>query len=437
MAVRLPKVLLIALLAAFLAVPFSSLAATPSVSTVLRHLGGDTFEPTLGAAPNGDLFYSMNQGSGVAIGFATGVWKSTNDGASWTDVTPKIAGVHMAPETYDPYVYVDPTTGRVFQFAMFPILTCSIMSWSDNGGSSWTTNPHGCGESGVWDHQTIVAAAPRSPTVTVGYPNVLVECVNALIDASCARSLDGGLSWVDTAPAATPVQVGTCDTSLHGHLKTSADGVLYLPANLCGKAVVSVSTDSGLTWTLHTVSGLATASGPDPTVAVDAAGTAYYAFIDDWGHVMLSTSNDQGATWTPAVQASPAGVTANLPALAAGKAGNVALAYVGTSTLPNGYHSTRTQLQASTWGAYVTVTTDGTATFSTSVASGTDPIERGQCGPGRCGAQVDFIDVVIAPNGEAQASFVDGCEGSCATGAATKDNATEAVIVTVTSPLLR
>jgi hypothetical protein len=40
-----------------------------------------------------------------------------------------------------------------------------------------------------------------------------------------------------------------------------------------------------------------------------------------------------------------------------------------------------------------------------------DPIVVGGCGPGRCSALVDFIDVEISPRGEAWGAFVDGVRG--------------------------
>ena len=43
-----------------------------------------------------------------------------------------------------------------------------------------------------------------------------------------------------------------------------------------------------------------------------------------------------------------------------------------------------------------------------------DPLIRGQCGPGRCAAVYDFIDIVIGPDGTPWAALVDGCISICA-----------------------
>ena len=417
-------------------------AATPGLTTTLRYLGGETFEPTLGVDAQGNLFYSMTPAAGIALGYGTGVWRSTDGGSTWTDVSPRIAGMPTPPETYDPYVYVDPATGRVFQFAMFPLLTCSIMSWSDDDGATWTTNPRGCGATGVWDHQSMVAAAPRG-TPTVDYASVLVQCVNAGAGASCARSLDGGFTWTSTAPASW----GEClPSGLHGHLKASTDGVIYLPIEPCQTSIVartrgfwvSVSHDAGLTWAERQVAIHSSQGFSDPTVAIDDAGSVYYAFIDAWGHAMLSVSHDEGRTWSAPVQASPNGVTAHLPALAAGKAGSMVLAYAGTPDMPDGYQSTKAQRDAAKWHAYVTASTDGAATFATAIGNPiSDPLVRGPCGPGRCPGMTDFIDVIVAPDGKAHAAFVDACTGTCGTGVNKRNNDSEAVLVTVTSPSFR
>jgi hypothetical protein len=70
-----------------------------------------------------------------------------------------------------------------------------------------------------------------------------------------------------------------------------------------------------------------------------------------------------------------------------------------------------------TWNGYVAVTTNALSHNPTFLAAPvndpSDPLERGVCGPLRCQAGYDFIDIVIAPDGVPYASFVDACAKTC------------------------
>ncbi|MGH9198105.1 MAG: hypothetical protein ACRD1T_20525, partial [Acidimicrobiia bacterium] len=78
--------------------------------------------------------------------------------------------------------------------------------------------------------------------------------------------------------------------------------------------------------------------------------------------------------------------------------------------------------ESATWNGYLMVTDNPLAKapifYSGTVNDPKDPFVAGRCGPGRCQAVYDFIDVVIGPDGTAWGAFVDGCPGgSCAGGA--------------------
>ncbi len=386
-------------------------------------VGTNTFEPTLGADGDGNLFYSVTPGAGVLIGFSAGTFKSTDFGRTWSDISPTLAGQDYPPETNDPYLYVDQSTGRVFQFHMSPILTCSMMAWTDDAGATWTNNPYGCGPTAVWDHQTMVAARPRLLT-TNGYPNVLHQCVNSVYAAMCSRSLNGGLTWSPGTPAyPNPGPQDTICGAQHGHLAAAPDGTLYLPTAHCGlRPTVFVSRDDGLTWEESRVAEVDVPLS-DPDVAVDRDGNVYVAFVDQTGNLFFSVSRDAGRSWGEPLAVAP-GITAGLPAVAAGDPGRAVIAFVGTDDLPQGYATPGYPENATgdiAWAPYLAVSVDllsPAPTFAVVDTADGDPISRGvECVADdfRCTVQVDFLDVTIAPDGRPYAAFVDGCYGACAT----------------------
>jgi hypothetical protein len=86
-----------------------------------------------------------------------------------------------------------------------------------------------------------------------------------------------------------------------------------------------------------------------------------------------------------------------------------------------------------TWSGYTTISAnalDKNPTFySAPVNAPSDPLKRGTCGPGRCGLTIlDFIDVVIAPDGEVWTAWVDACVMACAEKTGTQDSGSEAVV---------
>ena len=394
------------------------------VSGSLYSVNEKTFEPTMGAAPDGSLYFSTTPGRGVAAGFGAGISRSTDGGASWTDVSATVADRRMPLETNDPYIYVDPATGRIFEFHMAPILACATLSYSDDAGSTWTTNPVGCGPTGAWDHQTMVAATPRT-LATTGYPNILHQCVNAVYAEMCSRSLDGGLTWSPSTVAwpndkASPGLV--CGTQT-GHLQAAPDGTLYLPTSDCATfPTVAVSRDDGLTWERVKVADIAMPFD-DPAVAVDQSGNVYVAFSDELGQLWFSVSRDAGATYSPPVKAASNQVDAAKLAMTVGDDGKVAIAHVATGGIP-GQEAGKNDLDDPwfvRWGAFLTTSLDALSdapTFTSLEVTGTDPLFRNAkaCGGGaRCPYIVDFIEATVTPDGRPFGAFVDGCTEECAT----------------------
>lgn len=395
----------------------------------------EALEPTLGIDADGTIFYAAagyTQAGGALP--KTEIMRSENGGKSWVNSSPRIAGQDTQPISLDPYVWVDEDTGRVFTIDL--TLACAYMSFSDDKGESWITNPLTCGRP-VNDHQTLFSGPPVSTPMPV-YPNILYYCYNDVASSQCTKSIDGGVSFHNTgSPAFAGYEPGSEDAGfygqngfcggLHGHGAVGPDGSVYLPREYCGKTMLAISHDEGLTWSQVQVSNMRSPSqptegAPHPTVTVDDAGNIYYVFmgVDD-RLPRLTVSTDGGETWSQPVIASPPGLKeANLPQIDAEKPGKIALVYYGSknSNFPKCQPECEAKDYAkTTWNAYLTISTNALSsnpTFITGAASkDAEPLHRGRCGPGRCGWPYDFIDVEISPNGMAYAAFVDGCMSDC------------------------
>ncbi|MGH2805762.1 MAG: hypothetical protein ACRDKT_00655, partial [Actinomycetota bacterium] len=161
----------------------------------LYRVGLPSAEPTLGQTKNGDVFYVALQ-----TNTRVEVTRSRDQGKTWKIVSPKIGTRNAQLVSFDPYVYVDPWTDRVFTIDL--TVACAYLSYTDDHGDSWVTNPLACGRP-VNDHQTLFAGPPaQSPTV--GYNSIVYYCWNDVGSSSCAKSLDGGVTFHPTGSPAFP-----------------------------------------------------------------------------------------------------------------------------------------------------------------------------------------------------------------------------------------
>nr|MDQ3957763.1 glycoside hydrolase [Actinomycetota bacterium] len=241
-------------------------------------------------------------------------------------------------------------------------------------------------------------------------------CGQAIPSAICSKSLDGGRSFVSTgaAPFAEISDVLDCGR-LTGHGTVGPEGNVYLPT-ACDKPYLGVSTDEGATWSVVTVSEGGTNGDHEAAVGTDADGTVYYAWIGDDRLPYVSVSEDGGTSWSKPLAVAPRGVReTNIPALDVAPDGTVAVAYMGSTDAP----PDRKDYERATWSAYVTVTDDllrRRPVFHTAVyGNRADPLVMGECGPGRCLAVYDFIDVQFDSRGTVWAALVDGCRGHACT----------------------
>ena len=389
---------------------------TPVVYKTGFHAG----EPTIGFTADGSMFFAAANINAEPVPNQIDIIRSQDSGRTWDSVNPMVGPQKSHPVTLDPYLYVDEAEGANRVFSIDLTVACSDLSYSDDDGETWTTNPMACGVP-INDHQTLFSGPP-STSLTVGYPNVVYYCFNDIASSSCSKSLDGGVTF---SPAGTPPYEGSngggiCG-GLNGHGTVGPDGTVYLPREYCGAPMLAISHDEGATWTQVDVSGgkKGHVDGPDPSVKTDSEGNLYYVWIADNRLPYLVTSTDGGKTWSkPLMVAAPHVKEANLPTIDVGAKGKVAITYMGSTNSQGKPWNNSAKLAATTWNGYITMSTNvlkkNPVFYSASVNDPRDPIQRGRCGPGRCGSVFDFIDINISPDGEPFASFVDACIKECA-----------------------
>lgn len=375
----------------------------------MYRLGHGAGEPTLGITGQGNIFVTASAGCVTRCFGSTemartvtpgerAVFTSPDEGQTWVDVTPK-AGDEVPTHvlSMDPYLYVDERTSRVFNIDL--TVACSILSYSDDLGKTWISNPWACGEP-VNDHQTVFAGPPVS-SQPIGYENLVYYCFNHPAFTKCAKSLDGGITWIPTTNV-IPECSGT-----NGHGIVGKDGTVYLPLrSSCDSApMLFISQDEGDTWeVVRTAKHEASMSG-DPSVALDEDGNLYYLFVDSATHLpFLTVSKDEGRTWTNPIQVAAPGVTeSSLATLDVGDPGKIAIAYYGRT-------------EPGRWNGYLAIgralLSKAPFFYSAPINDPSEPLKVGSC-YGDCGRVLDFIDVEIAPDGQAWGAYVDACATAC------------------------
>ena len=329
---------------------------------------------------------------------------------SWVNRTAPNNGL----TTLDPILYTDVRTGRTFASQLAG--KCSLMSFSDDDGETWTPS-QGCGINAGVDHQSVGAGPfPASdPIGGIGYPDATYYCSQDAAIAQCALSRDGGLTF---GPA-VPIYNATQCSGIHGHIKVAPDGTVYVPNRSCqGLQGVAVSESSGTTWTVRTVPGSA-ANGSDPSADIGPDNKLYFAFSAGSTYVAIST--DHGQTWSAPVDLGATFGIANsvFPQMVAGDAGRAAVAFLGTKSTGSVYGTDPTLPVE--WHLYVATTYDGGQTWTTVDATPNDPVQRGAvCTQGTtCSSArnlLDFNDITIDDEGRVLVAYSDGCIGACADG---------------------
>ncbi len=343
--------------------------------------------------------------------------------------------------TGDPILFTDHDTGRTFVSQLLgiglgtpagvvPIFTKqSLMAYTDDDGDNWVPSQGSGINSGV-DHQTVGGgrfAAPltRDPNGPI-YPNAVYYCSQDIVDALCARSDNGGLTF---GPA-VPIYNATVCNGLHGAVKVAPnDGTVYVPNKGCnGRQAVVVSENNGLTWDVREITG-STQSDLDGSVGIATDGTVYVMYGDGDGHPKVSVSKDKGLTWFNTTDVGADMVVGNQTGIrhtafsvaVAGDPDRAAVAFLGsTEPTPGGLGDDRNW--PGDWYLFVSHTYDGGATWTTINATPNDPVQRGTiCGGGTgCGNGtrnlLDFNDSDIDREGRVLVAYADGCIGPCIEG---------------------
>jgi hypothetical protein len=390
-----------------------NLAASPEPLGLAEHvlLNHSGAEPNIGITSDGSIF--VTSGSVVM--------RSQDEGRTWASVQE-----HMFLNS-DPMLWVDTDTDRVYHAPMFPILLCSTLYWSDDFGATWATNPSAVCGRGAYDHQKVATARPGPDApATAGtlWPTVVYSCYNGVAVTNCAVSYDGGLTWpidrptqVNVVPTESPGLATGCGSGQNGHPTGAPDGTVVFARNApgCPRPFLTVSRDSGLTWSVVLGPDTANPQALDPEVAFTPDGTLYMLYQDEQFNELLARSADMGQTWDGPWVVSPPGVTStSFQALGTGSDGRIAMGFLGTR---DGEGSPSDVNDTARWHLYFVTSGDANATEPTftsyQATPDADPVQIGCVfqggGSNPCRNLLDFIDGAVAPDGTFFVAYTEGC----------------------------
>ncbi len=340
---------------------------------------------------------------------------------TWLD---KSSPTHVT--TLDPILHVQPETSRTISTQLAG--KRSLISLSDNDGDTYTDSPQGSGINSGVDHQSVGGGAyspldPLGMGSIGGYgPYATYYASQDIAVAQAAQSRDGGRTWGVAVPMYNLTQCG----GLHGHIQVSpSNGTVFVPNGNCplGQSGFARSVDGGNVWTQVGVPG--TVSGDDPGMAVANDGTVYFGTCNNDSDAVVSVSQNNGTTWSALVNVSAAQGVRNcvFPTMVAGDGDRAALLFLGSSEPGAAGTGADPDAFDGVWYAYIAVTYDRGATWTTVNVTPDDPVQRGPvCLQGTtCPSNrnlLDFNDIQLDEKGRIYAAYADGCVGGCIDGAA-------------------
>ena len=468
------RVLLVAVAALALAAPLAvgtSSAASPEPSPYTYQtydLGMTGGEPSIGYDRKADA---------AIFGAGTKNKRLTWDAAN--TITIADAKAPTSATTLDAITFTDQITNRTFVSQL--VGACSLTSFSDDAGKTYTPS-EGCGPGVLLDHQTVGGgpyALAKPPTAGLsGYPDAVYYCAQNSYSGACARSDDGGKTFGPGIPAyntpATGVPYGGACSAIHGHLRVSKQGIVYLPNKGCGgtptpnnltnseffggSPALSVSEDNGMTWAVRPVPGAHNADESDPSVDADKAGTVFFGYQDGinpsetvygtTSAAKIATSADHGKTWSKPYDVSSGLGLHNIqfPEVIAGDPGRAAFSFIGTKGIGDDQHVGF----VGEWHLYVATTIDNGKTWTTVDATPNNPVQRGcislQGTSNKTVADraicdqrnlLDFNDITVDKAGRVLVAYSDGCKDVCTTNVKSASTGAEDFVLRQTGgPLL-
>lgn len=409
--------------------------ATPlSLSFALSDVGARGSEPSIGITSSGCMFFPAFEK----------VMRSCDHGESWE----RVDDLFNQPASFDPYLWVDPVTDRVFNVQMGP-LTHTWIAWSDDDGASWLGNPYDQGPTPVIDHIKLgtgpwtdagyAALGLSSPT----YEQAVYFCYNKLAGVFCYTSFDGGATFPIGGQV---IGLAATGAGLHGAITTAPDGTVFVPPRVETPTLVW-SKDNGHSWTRVSMGDDVGTPSPrkNSEVATDTASNAYHVWVGKDMGVYMARSTDSGETWDEtSLRVSPdAIVSSTFPHIDAGDPGRIAVAYLGSE---DGALLDEDDIDGEAWDGnphtapdetvyhlYVTYSLDALAeepVFHT-VRVTDDPVQRGSICISSSDCRniggsnrnlLDFNDLHIDHDGRVYVAFADGCTGDCAENGTAKES---------------
>jgi hypothetical protein len=391
------------------------------------------------------------------------------DSPRGTSLTQTDVSAPTAKTTLDAITFTDKYTGRTFDSQLLG--ACSAMSYSDDAGKTWQPTS-GCGQNTLLDHQSVGGGpfhAPLPEGTNALYPDAVYYCAQNGFNATCAVSLNGGLTfgpgtYISDTPSNKPGDpMGGACSGLHGHVRVGPNGTAYVPLKGCGGTptsnnltnseffgggpAVSVSKDNGLTWTVHQVPGAHNQDESDNAVDVDKGGRLWMTWEDGTNPSptafgtrsaeKVAYSDDEGTTWSKPLDVSSALGVRNVqfPEIIAGDEGRVAVAFIGTGAVGDDQHLgfLGPDKKPAVWHLYISLTYDNGKHWTTVDATPKDPVQRGcvmMLGTSNKTVQdtklckqrnmLDFNDITMDNHGRVYVAYTDGCVDACVTSPTTQ-----------------
>lgn len=216
-----------------------------------------------------------------------GIWKTTNSGASWTDVSPNFASLAITT-----LAYCEGTPNTIYAgsgeyiASSFTAINGDGMFKSTDGGDTWSSLSS-TSNNALWQSVTRVIVHPTNPDIVLAStaPNTWGNFTSNIM-----KSTDGGASWTSVFSASSgAIEQIVADPTDFTKMYAAQNGVGILG-----------STDSGESWEL-----ISNGMSPDGRVeiAISPVNTSrlYASAVgsaDPNGNTDLYYSTDYGQNWT-------------------------------------------------------------------------------------------------------------------------------------------